>query len=327
MIVKERTIPIRIQKNEALLRRIADKHYKREEIEADLAKRWAGYRGEQAVDFPLSKLPEKDYMIFHGIRLSNGKYFFQIDTLILTTYFALILEVKNYAGTLYFDPLLNQLIQTNPNGQTKGYANPIEQASQQRTELSKWLNKRNISIPIDFLVVIGKPSTIIQTAPGNMKMMQKVLHVQFLLKEIEKIGLFYKNEILNPKELKKICRTLLKEHKEETFDVLPFYNVSKSELITGALCEKCQSTSPLQRHYGTWFCPKCKSIDKNAHIYAINDYFLLNNDSTISNRQFRDFLHLSSASIAKKLLISMNLPFKGQLKGRVYFQKDSTPPS
>lgn len=329
MIVKERTIPIRIQKNEALLRRIPENHWKKAEIASDLAKRWAGFRGEQALDFPLSKLPEKDYMIFHGIRLSNGKHFFQIDTLILTSFFALILEVKNYSGRLYFDPLLDQLIQTNSNGEIKGYANPIEQARQQRTELRKWLNKRNISIPIDFLIIISKPSTIIQTAPGNMKMMQKVLHVQFLLKEIEKIRLSYKNEILTPKELKKICRILLKEYKEEIFDVLPFYNISKSEITTGALCEKCQSTSPMERHYGTWFCPKCKSKDKNAHILAVNDYFLLNNNSPISNSQFRDFLHLSSASIAKKLLISMDLPFKGQLKGRVYFPKGKTssPPS
>jgi Nuclease-related domain len=128
LIVKERTIPIRIQKIEALLRRITENHWKRAEMETDLAKRWAGFSGEQALDFPLSKLPEKDFMIFHGLRLSNGKYFFQIDTLILTTYFALILEAENYSGTLYFDPILNQLIQTTPNGETRGYANPIEQA-------------------------------------------------------------------------------------------------------------------------------------------------------------------------------------------------------
>ncbi|WP_180968208.1 nuclease-related domain-containing protein [Cytobacillus massiliigabonensis] len=115
MIVKERTIPIKIQKIEALLRRIPKSHWKRAEMEADLAKRWAGFRGEQTLDFPLSKLLEKDFMIFHGLRLSNGKHFFQIDTLLLTTYFALVLEVKNYTGTLYFDPLLNQLIQTTPN--------------------------------------------------------------------------------------------------------------------------------------------------------------------------------------------------------------------
>ena len=39
LIVKERTIPIRIQKIEALLRRITENHWKRAEMETDLAKR------------------------------------------------------------------------------------------------------------------------------------------------------------------------------------------------------------------------------------------------------------------------------------------------
>ena len=108
MIVQERPIPIRIQKNEVLLRRLPKNHITRAAIESELARRWSGHRGEQAVDFPLSKLPESDYLIFHGMRLTNGQFYFQIDTLILTAYFALVLEVKNYVGTLYFDPVLNQ---------------------------------------------------------------------------------------------------------------------------------------------------------------------------------------------------------------------------
>ncbi|TCJ06397.1 NERD domain-containing protein [Cytobacillus praedii] len=318
LIIKERTIPIRIQKIKALLRRIPENHWKRAEMEADLAKRWAGFRGEQTLDFPLSKLPEKDFMIFHGLRLSNGRHFFQIDTLLLTTSFALILEVKNYIGTLYFDPILNQLIQTTPNGEVKGYANPIEQARQQQTEMEKWLEKRNISIPIEFLIVISKPSTIIQTAPGYMNTLRKVLHVQFLLNRIEKIESPYKQGMFQPKDLKKVCRILLKQHFPETFDVLKFYNIPQNEILTGALCSNCPSPIALKRHHGTWFCTNCHKKDKVAHIKAINDYFLLTNDSPITNEQLREFLHLSSADIAKKLLTGMKLPHKGTTKGRVY---------
>ncbi|MGA5690485.1 nuclease-related domain-containing protein [Cytobacillus pseudoceanisediminis] len=85
----------------------------------------AGYKGEQAIDFHLSKLPEKEFLIFHDLRLSSGKHFFQIDTLILNHASALILEVKNYGGTLYFDPDSNQLIHTTSKGEVKGYPNPI----------------------------------------------------------------------------------------------------------------------------------------------------------------------------------------------------------
>lgn len=307
MIIKKRTIPIKIQKIEALLRRIPKNHWKRAEMEADLAKRLAGFRGEQTLDFPLSKLSDKDFMIFHGLRLSNGKHFFQMDTLLLTSYFALILEVKNYTGTLYFDPLLNQLVQTTPNEEVKGYANPIEQARQQQTELKRWLEKRHISIPIDFLIIIG-----------YMNMLQKVLHVQFLLSRIEKIESSYKKEILQPKELKKACRILLKEHSPDTFDILRFYNIPQQEILTGALCSNCTSSIAMKRHHGTWFCTNCRTKNKKAHIQAINDYFLLTNDTPITNEHFREYLHLSSADIAKKLLTGMKLPHIGETKGRVY---------
>ncbi|RBP91487.1 nuclease-like protein [Cytobacillus firmus] len=233
MIEKDRYIPIRIQKNHALLKRIAKNHSKRLMVESDQTRRLAGYKGEQAIDFHLSKLPEKEHMILHDLRLSNGKHFFQIDTLILNPAFALILEVKNYGGTLYFDPDFNQLIQTNSKGEVKGFPNPIEQARVQSSEMKKWLLKRNINIPIEFFIVISKPSTILKTAPGNAKMLQKVLHVQFLLKSIEKIKASHKKEVLSPKDMKKISRFLLKEHTPKQFDILKHYEISISDIQTG----------------------------------------------------------------------------------------------
>ena len=317
MIAKERTIPIRIQKNDALLRRLPQQHIKRAEIEEDQVKRMAGYRGEQSLDYYLSKLPEKDWIIFHGIRLFDGKYFFQIDTLILSPYFSLILEVKNFFGTLFFDPLLAQLIQTTQNGEEKGYANPIEQANQQSVSLKKWLAKQNIHIPIDFLVVISKPSTIIKTPPNNTHFLQKITHTQFLVSKIEKLKIAHKREFFSPKESKKLTRLLLKAHVPETFDCLKFYKISPSELITGVICPNC-FTYPMKRHYGTWYCRNCKNKDKHAHLQAVIDFFLLNNDLPITNQQFRQLLHLTSTDVARKMLISLNLPCTGKNKGRIY---------
>ncbi|WP_226618548.1 nuclease-related domain-containing protein [Cytobacillus firmus] len=320
MIEKDRFIPIRIQKNHALLKRISKNHPKRLMIESDQTKRLAGYKGEQAVDFHLSKLPEKEYVILHDLRLSNGKHFFQIDTLILSHSFALILEVKNYGGTLYFDPDFNQLIQTNSKGEVKGYPNPVEQARVQCSEMKKWLLKRNINIPIEFFIIISKPSTILKTAPGHAKMLQRVLHVQFLLKTIDKIKAAYKKEVLSPKDIKKISRSLLKEHTPKNFDILKHYEISRSDIQTGVICRVC-SSYPMKRHYGTWFCTKCQSKDKNAHVLAFKDLFLLNNDSPLKNRQICSFLHISSGDIAKKLLSSSKLPCSGSKKGRVYLPK------
>lgn len=318
LIEKERFVPIRIQKNHALLKRIPKNHPKRPDIESDQSRRLAGYKGELAIDFYLNKLPEKEYLILHDLRLSNGKYFFQIDTLLLSTAFALVLEVKNYNGTLFFDPDFNQLIQTNNKGETKGYPNPIEQASQQSSELKKWFHKRNITIPVEYLIIISKPSTILKTAPGYSKMLLKVQHAQFLLRSIEKIKASYKNEVMTAKNLKKISRTIIKEHTPETFDILKYYGILPGDIQTGVICKACSSL-PMKRHFGTWYCANCHSKDKNAHVQALKDLFLLNKNSSLTNQEICRFLHLPSGDIAKKLLTSMQLPYSGSKKGRVYF--------
>src|SRR5690606_30355760 len=205
-----------------------------------------------------------------------------IYTLLLTGHLALILEVKNFGGTLYFDPVLNQLIQTNQNGEVKGYPNPIEQAKHQQRALKKWLDKHKLSIPIEFLVVISKPSTIIKTAPGYEHNLQKVLHVQYLLSKIEKIHTSYKIQVTSTRELKRISRLLLKEHIPETFDILKFYKIPLKEIKTGVICPAC-SMLPMKRHQGTWFCQRCRMRDKNQHTKAVRDFFLLNNDLPITN--------------------------------------------
>ncbi len=84
MIKKERTEPVKIHKLEALLRRLPPSHQKYPLIEKELAMCKAGYRGEQALDFYLEYLPEDDHIIFHDLRLFDTRYYFQIDTLLVT---------------------------------------------------------------------------------------------------------------------------------------------------------------------------------------------------------------------------------------------------
>lgn len=314
MIMKHRTIPLRIQKNEVLLRRLPKSHKARPGIEKDQAKRWAGYRGEAALDFHLSKLPVNEYMIFHGFRLTNGQYFCQIDTLILSSKFALILEVKNISGKLYFESQFNQMIQTTHNGEQKGYSNPIEQASQQAGELEKWLVRRGINLQVEFCVMISKPSTILQTSSENNLISQKVTHVQYLL---SKIKMAINKTPLTNKELKRISNILLKEHVQEKFGILNFYKTSKDEVIKGVLCPECISVSMIRKN-GVWICKSCKLKKKDEHLNAVTDLFLLNNDQPIPNKEFRDFLQLESPDIARRILDSLSLPQTGTSKGRRY---------
>ncbi|PEJ59514.1 hypothetical protein CN692_04795 [Bacillus sp. AFS002410] len=72
----------------------------------------------------------------------------------------------------------------------------------------------------------------------------------------------------------------------------------------------------MKRQLGQWNCVcSYKSID--AHKQALYDFAFLINE-TITNQQCREFLQLSSGSIASNLLKSLNLKQTGHKKGTKY---------
>ncbi|QOR66058.1 NERD domain-containing protein [Cytobacillus suaedae] len=126
MIIKPWKKSYELMKLEALLRRLSKIHPKRQLVEKDYAIKSAGYRGEQSLDYFLSFLPEKNYMIFHNLRLKCNDNYFQIDILLVSPRFILIIETKNISGTLEFDHLNKQLIRT-INDSINVYPDPVQQ--------------------------------------------------------------------------------------------------------------------------------------------------------------------------------------------------------
>jgi Nuclease-related domain len=148
-------------------------------IKGDLAKSLAGYRGENAIDYPLSSLPDKKYFIFHDLRLPYKNQFFQIDTLLASTKHFVILEVENIAGTVYFDSDFNQLIRSQ-DGREEAFADPITQINRQEQLLKSWLTDNKYPpIPITSLVVFSNPTTLIRTSQRNKGIYNRVYTLSF----------------------------------------------------------------------------------------------------------------------------------------------------
>ncbi|WP_066442639.1 NERD domain-containing protein [Cytobacillus gottheilii] len=319
MIVKEQSIPARIFSLEVLSERLLISHPKVPLIQQDLIKVSAGYKGEKAVSYYLDFLPPNDAFIFHSPRLPSGKHYFQIDYLILTQRYALILECKNFFGTLFFDQSFNQLIRT-ANDKEEGFQDPISQAKWHQQQLRQWLYKHDIQMPIEFFVVISNPSTILKTNPQNQHALKKVIHGHSLLEKIEEVNQRYNKEHLDMKGVRKLNKQLLKSHTPESFNALDRYGIRPEEIVTGVRCPNC-GPLPMMRTKRTWLCPKCGAKDRQAHVKALQDYFYLMGPS-ITNKQFRDFVHLESVHAAQKLLKAMDLPFSGDKKGRIYFKRE-----
>lgn len=310
LIKKHRPFPLRIKQEEALLRRLSPSHKKRQEISDSLRKLRAGYRGETELDYHLQFLPEKDFLIFQDLRLPIQDHFFQLDTLVLTPAYALIIESKNIYGHLYFDPVSKQVIRTF-HGKKEGFPDPLLQTKRQQIHLQKWMSIK--PYPVYQLISIGSPSTIVETCPGNESLFKHILHAEHIPDKI--LDLPSESKLLSAYQLGKISERLLQEHTPVELDILDRYQLSPSDLLQGIPCPQCPSHT-LTRIYANWKCLQCQTKIKKAHVRVIKDHLLLH--GSITNEECCELLGLSSYHTATRLLKAMNLPFKGNTKGRVY---------
>jgi hypothetical protein len=321
LAVKEREFPIRIHQNNALLKRIRKNHEVRPRVESDLKKIAAGYKGEKTVDYHLGYLEDKKYSIFHNIRLQVGSQYFQIDTLIITTCYIVIIEVKNLAGIIRIDPQIRQCTRI-LNDTQEGFIDPISQVEKSTLLFKKWLSQHGFqTTSIEFLVVISNPQTTIDYTmrPAPHSQYTKIIHSQNILQYVTTLNNKYNNEVMTSKEVQKLKKMLLKKHSVLLSNILDIYGLTRNEILTGVLCERCNNVSPLTRISNYWTCFQCSYKSKTAHIQALDDYFLLMDDR-ITNRTLREFLHIPSRNTATYMLKSLNLKSSGSGKGIYYYK-------
>ncbi|WP_191090789.1 nuclease-related domain-containing protein [Niallia endozanthoxylica] len=317
MIVKQRKIPLTILKLQALLRRLPSNHIKVPIITEDLKKRMAGYKGECSLDYQFSFLDTKHFFILHDLRLPDDNRYFQMDSVLLSRKMCLIIEVKNIAGSLLFDPVFKQLIRTK-DGKEMAFSDPITQAERHEAQLKTWFqNNRLPQIPICSLVVISNPQSIIRSTTQNHLIRRKVIHLDILANKIEEIENSNSHPVLEEKEIKKITRHFLKQHTELDPSIGETYNISKEEFVKGVICPNCNHPSMIKKHGASWYCPKCSLISQNAHLPAIRDYQLLIGN-TIANSQLRDFLQIHSSAAATRIFQTLMFKYTGTRKNRVY---------
>ncbi|WP_163100886.1 nuclease-related domain-containing protein [Peribacillus alkalitolerans] len=317
MIKKERTLPIPIQKLESLLRRLPKDHVKRRVIEAELAKRLSGYRGEQSIDYYLYRLIDsKDFHIINDLRLKSNSTYFQIDVLILSKTHFLNLELKNISGELIFDSKFKQVIRKYY-GKEEVLPDPIIQINRQEIFLREQLKNINLPyIPIETLVVMTNPSAILKSIYDTDGYFNKVIRSATLPERIKAFEDTYKREVLTTKDLIRLTDHLVSNHIPGNVDVLSQFQLQTVDLINGVLCPECKD-SPMKSIYMKWYCPKCLHISKDAHVQALHDYKLLFN-SQISSGQLKTYFLLESDSVCYRWLKKLNFPFTGKFKDRRY---------
>lgn len=312
---KERKAPIFITKLSKLVKRIPPNHFKKQEFQDLLRNHSSGFKGEQSLEYFYRYLP-KDILYLHGLRILDGEYFFQMDTLLITPSFITILEIKYMAGHLYFEDQFFQFIRTYA-GKEEAFPNPIDQVSRQKIHLTRVLEQHKLHlIPIETLVVMTHPAAIIEAASGYQEANEKVIKSSSLQQKYETLLQKYPNAVITQKQVKKLAKLLLKLSSSYDPDICELFQVNKNELSKGVFCPTCPH-SIMNYTWGKWHCSTCNTSSKTAHIEALQDYALLISNH-ISNYEFAWYLNLQSSSQAYHLLRSLNLPSIGTNRTRLY---------
>ncbi|MGI2327677.1 nuclease-related domain-containing protein [Planococcus sp. YIM B11945] len=309
MILKRREKPYLLETLPRLLQRIPERHASWKKVEQELYRVKMGYEGEVSIDQRLRKMRGKtEAAIICDFQFQTEVRGCQIDTLVLTPHYALVLEVKNFNGTLKFNEETFHLEQTFGDGQPNGYHSPISQVLGACEELEVLFQRLHIALPVFPVIVLPNAATLVVQAPVNVP----IVYGQSLNRFISNIP---RNS--EPINAASAGRRLLEHHVPfPKIDYAQKFQFNKDDLKTGVLCGICgaQAKKVSERVYG---CAVCQVKFKDGRERALQDWFEFISPE-ISNEQCRAFLRLKDKHAARYLLKKMKLTRRGCSRGTVY---------
>ncbi|WYP27820.1 nuclease-related domain-containing protein [Alkalihalobacillus sp. FSL W8-0930] len=319
IILKPRKKPLKINALEALTRRLPKEHPKLQSVKQELYRRQIGYRGERSIDFYLDSLSSlKDVYVIHDLRLKgdNGHYF-QIDTLIVTPSILIILEIKNLSGSLYLNPLTQQLIRTFQSSE-EVLPYPLLQTQMQKHQLKEWITSQKWPLLHIFdFVVVSDPTTRLIADTSNQHLMSQVIHAGRLPEILRKlISSTSSQAVLTQTKLQELVTSFNHHHTESELAIMQEYRLSSQELIKGIFCAQYEAFTVV-RFKRSWICKQCNSRNDSAPLQALSDYYLLIHP-TLTNRDLRHFLNLTSPQLAYSILKNHCPTSTGTYKDRTY---------
>ncbi|GAA0289382.1 ribosomal protein L37AE/L43A [Gracilibacillus halotolerans] len=289
MILKEKTEPESLIRLRRLVTRLQDPSPYLHE----LRNREQGYKYECQLQFFLDRIlyQYRSIIILHDIRIPIKRTSFQMDCLLLTPNFGLIIETKGLSGKMSFTQ----------NGQFFHYDkgeiyNPISQVIEQRDRLSDFLSLDNYQF--EYVVCLGNPSVSLSTDSSSEWVLDRVIPFDQLKDFIGRLFKKYPQPLIEKNRMINIGKYLKSSHKD---DLHRFYNISSSIVEPGVICPECFRLRMERTRY-RWRCMHCGHISKDAHLEDILDWFSMINHVKITNSECKFFLAIDSSRTATTLL-------------------------
>ncbi|MFS0876409.1 nuclease-related domain-containing protein [Solibacillus isronensis] len=247
------------------------------------------------------------YNIFYNFECINEKGFsHQIDALIITTRFLLVVEVKQISGTLFYKPAFHEFARQTEDGLLENFSNPFDQAYRHKLFLSHLLSKWGIQLPVLYIVVNANIRTKLDSSLNG----SPIIHLSGLPNFLEKLSAKYVETTVDLDQLESKLLAISSR--------LPVRRkIERDRIRDGVLCEKCEFQHVMYYHHGLWICPHCGEKSKEAIFLALHQYRVLIGDR-ITNRELRAFVGIDCKAVASKLLKRLNFEQFGKGRGVYY---------
>lgn len=229
----------------------------------------AGFDGEKKIDRLLETIPFPSlHTIIPNFQTQStfGTYF-QMDTLIVTNRYILLLEIKNIRGHIEFQENPAQIIRTY-DGVEEKLDCPIHQIIRNTNALSNIVCKITTNLPVHAAVVFCNSSAHVSSYPKNAKILYKNqidFYIENLNKSPEKV-----DRITFQKIVKRL-NSLNNNYKQ--ISLATRYSIDSMSLRQGIFCEICESNMYSLRNSSIFSCDSCNKTDKEIFTNSIIGLF------------------------------------------------------
>lgn len=241
----------------------------------------------------------------------SPKYFIQLDTLILTPKRAILLEIKNYTGTVFFDETSGKTTIISPDGQSEKFDCVIHQLDRATNGVNRWLQQQQVNLPVEPILIMANQQTEISKMPTYVE--------PIFAKQLPR---YIRNfpetpDVVSRQQIATIANELRRSQVNWRYKSgCEKYKIAPSTLKRGVLCLNCNAI--MKRSRGrTWLCNRCKELSKGALEQAVADWYILLSN-TLTNKQLRYFLELNSNSAASLIFRKLRLTRTGKPPNTIY---------
>lgn len=298
-----------------LIARIDEKNSEvKENLISRLNRNSAGYHGEKRSDYFLEKACfNSPIKILADITLEiKPRNFIQIDTLILTRSFILILEIKNITGELRFLQNPPSLHRTLKNGEVDIMDCPVYQLEKNIDDLNDWFKMNGYPLKSSGALVLAYTTSQVVIPPATMPVFYAKQFPHFLRKRESD------SPIMSREQLENIATKLLKEnHPYVPIPLCTYFRIDTSMIKSGILCSGCHAKL-IRNTRRIWACSNCGKLIKNPYADNLKDWFAFVSNS-ITTEECRKFLDLKNSDAAKYALKSLPLKKVGKSIATKYY--------